>query len=243
VNSEPLSAEITPLGDAALIIRFAVPPQSQLALQTVRKAVQKLEAAPIPGVAEFAASYHTIAAFLDLTELGRSPGDVTERTEEIANAIKAALSDKFHSSKTARRPRQMQVPVCYAGEFAPDLARVAEHSGLTPHEVIELHCAAEFTVACIGFIPGFPYLIGLPEKLHVPRLATPRTRIPAGSVAIAAAQAGIYPHDSPGGWNVIGRTPLHLFDARNSPPALLFPGDEVRFRSITREQFDAVAAA
>lgn len=242
MSSEPLSPEIIPLSDAALIIRLAVSPQSRLALQTVREAVRKLEAARILGVAEFAASYNTIAAFLDPAELSRFSTGRAKAIEAIAQSIKTALSGKEHSSKAGRRPRQMEVPVCYADEFAPDLARVAEHSGLRPNEVIELHRAAEFTVACIGFMPGFPYLVGLPEKLHVSRLATPRTRVPAGSVAIAAAQAGIYPHHSPGGWNVIGRTPLHLFDTRNSPPALLAPGDEVTFRSITREQFDAAAA-
>jgi inhibitor of KinA len=128
--------------------------------------------------------------------------------------------------------------VCYDLELALDLARIAEQTSLEQTQVIELHSSATYTTACIGFMPGFPFLAGLPAKLHLPRLATPRTRVPAGSVAIAAAQAGIYPFDSPGGWNVIGRTPLRLFDAHQNPPALLRPGDRVRFRSITREEFD-----
>jgi KipI family sensor histidine kinase inhibitor len=125
--------------------------------------------------------------------------------------------------------RVVEMPVCYGGEFGPDLASVAEHANLTPNQVVELHASASYLVYFLGFSPGFPYLGGLPEKLTTPRLPAPRKRVAAGSVAIGGSQAGIYPIDSPGGWRIIGRTSLRLFDAEARPPALLRAGDNIRF--------------
>jgi KipI family sensor histidine kinase inhibitor len=119
--------------------------------------------------------------------------------------------------------------VRYGGEHGPDLQRVADHAGLSTTDVIARHAVAEYTVAMLGFAPGFPYLLGLDAALATPRLATPRTRVPAGSVAIGGAQTGLYPQASPGGWNLIGRTDRVLFDPQRDPPALLAPGDRVRF--------------
>jgi inhibitor of KinA len=136
--------------------------------------------------------------------------------------------------------RVIQIPVCYDPEFAFDLDHVAEHAQISSREVVDLHSAAEYRVNCIGFVPGFPFLSGLPKKLATPRRATPRKEIPAGSVAIGGAQTGIYPMRSPGGWNVIGRTPLRLFNPENDPPALLRVGDRVQFHSITREEFEVL---
>ncbi|WIG55610.1 MAG: Allophanate hydrolase 2 subunit 1 [Rhodanobacteraceae bacterium] len=131
----------------------------------------------------------------------------------------------------------MAIPVCYGGDCGPDIDAIAEHAGLVRDEVIARHAAAEYTVAMLGFAPGFPYLLGLDAALHVPRRATPRTRVPAGSVAIGGAQTGIYPCELPGGWHLIGRTPLALFDPRRDPPCLLAPGDRVRFRAIDAGEF------
>jgi inhibitor of KinA len=137
------------------------------------------------------------------------------------------------------KKRRVQIPVCYDEEFALDLERIANHTSLTPDAIIALHSSAEYTVACIGFMPGFPFLAGLPQQLRVPRLKSPRTKVSAGSVAIANAQAGVYPLESPGGWNVLGRSPLRLFRVDETPPTLLQPGDRVRFRRITRGEFEA----
>ena len=133
--------------------------------------------------------------------------------------------------------RTIEVPVCYGGEYGPDLDAVAEHAGLAQNEIVARYTAAEYTVAMIGFAPGFPYLLGLDPALAMPRRTDPRPRVPAGSVAIGGAQAGIYPRELPGGWQLIGRTPLVLFDSRREPPCLFAPGDDVRFRAIRADEF------
>jgi KipI family sensor histidine kinase inhibitor len=138
---------------------------------------------------------------------------------------------------TAQPSRIVEIPVCYGGMHGEDLDAAANELGIAPAELIARHHAALYTVGMIGFAPGFPYLIGLDPMLALPRLATPRTRVPAGSVAIGGAQTGIYPHESPGGWRLLGRTPLRLFDTQRNPPSLLAPGDRVRFVAIDAENF------
>ena len=128
--------------------------------------------------------------------------------------------------------RIVEIPISYGGECGPDLEAVAGHTGLTPARVVELHASASYLVYFLGFSPGFPYLGGLPVELATPRLATPRKRVPAGSVAIGGSQTGIYPMESPGGWRIIGRTELRLFDPEADPPALLRMGDYVQFTPI-----------
>ena len=135
--------------------------------------------------------------------------------------------------------RIVEVPVCYGGECGPDLGEVAAKSGIDPHEVIALHSGGSYVVQAIGFAPGFGYLGGLPEKIHTPRRATPRTLVPAGSVGIGGVLTAVYPFATPGGWNIIGRTPLAMFDPQRTEPAILRAGDHVRFRVITGEEFAA----
>jgi KipI family sensor histidine kinase inhibitor len=129
--------------------------------------------------------------------------------------------------------RIVDIAVLYGGEAGPDLASAAVELGLTPEALVQRHAAPLYRVAMIGFAPGFPYLSGLDPALALPRLATPRTHVPAGTVAIGGAQTGIYPRESPGGWRLIGRTPTALFDPLRDPPSLLAPGDRVRFRAIS----------
>nr|WP_256448109.1 5-oxoprolinase subunit PxpB [Lysobacter sp. MMG2] len=131
----------------------------------------------------------------------------------------------------------VDIPVLYGGEHGPDLESSAAELGLTPSELIQRHTAGEYTVAMIGFAPGFPYLSGLDPALALPRLATPRASVAAGSVAIGGAQTGIYSRESPGGWRVLGRTPLRLFDPTREPPTTLRPGDRVRLRAIDADEF------
>jgi len=212
---------ITALGDAAFIVRVGD------SLGEILATTRKLEAAHLPGVIEIVPAFASVGVFL------QSP----EYLESCAAAIPAALRGRGRSVKTIRAPRTIEVPICYDPEFALDLEAVAQHCGLSPNEVGKRHAAARYQVRCIGFTPGFPYLTGLPATLATPRRATPRTAVLAGSVAIGAGQAGIYPLKSPGGWNIIGRTPLSLFDVTREPAALFAPGDRVRFVAIDRKEF------
>ncbi len=137
----------------------------------------------------------------------------------------------------------IELPVCYDAEFAPDLSFVAESTKLSEEKVISMHMSAEYFVCFLGFAPGFAYLGGLPAELHVPRRNSPRQFVVAGSVGLAGSQTGVYPFDSPGGWQIIGRTPLRMFDSHSSRPSRLSPGDVVRFRQCSREEFDEIAEA
>lgn len=148
--------------------------------------------------------------------------------------IEALVRERMESARdeASEPPRLVEVPVRYGGEFGPDLADVARHTGLSPERVVELHAGADYLVYFLGFATSFPYLGGLPPELATPRLSAPRKHVPTGSVAIGGNQAGIYPVASPGGWRLIGRTPLRLFDPEASPPPLLRMGNRVRFIPI-----------
>jgi 5-oxoprolinase (ATP-hydrolysing) subunit B len=148
----------------------------------------------------------------------------------LADALRAAY---LNCSEDPVKPRRLvELAVQYGGEFGADLAVVAQHCGLSEAAVIQLHSSVIYDVLCIGFLPGFPYLAGLPSALACPRRASPRVQVPAGSVGIGGAQTGIYPSASPGGWQLIGRCATPLFDAAKSPPSLLQAGDQVRFVPI-----------
>lgn len=223
---------LTPLGDSAILANFSdehLPPEQLL--PRALAASRALDAAKISGVLEVTSSYESVAIFLDPSRASAS----AERSV-VEDQVRSTALAVGTTSRVAART--IEVPVCYEKELALDLDRVADHTGLTMAKIIELHVGADYQVACIGFLPGFPFLYGLPRELHVPRLTSPRTRLPTGSVAIANGQAGVYPLESPGGWNVIGRTPLKLFDPNAEPPALLRAGDRVRFRRISRPEFD-----
>lgn len=160
--------------------------------------------------------------------------------EELESIVTPLLS-----SPLPPRPepaQALEIPVCYESELAPDLASVAHHTSLNTEQVIALHSEGDYFVYFLGFSPGFAYLGGLPRQLHVPRLASPRKHVSAGSVGLAGGQTGIYPHDSPGGWQLIGRTPLRMFVPSADPPSRLQLGDRVRFRRIAREEFDRLAS-
>jgi inhibitor of KinA len=156
--------------------------------------------------------------------------------EKLLLMVQACLAEP--AGMDAAGSNEVEIPVCYGDELGPDLNYVAGYHGLTPDEVIRLHTAPLYLIYMIGFTPGFPYLGGLDERLHTPRRKDPRSRVPAGSVGIADRQAGIYPIVSPGGWHLIGRTPVRLFDWQRPEPFFLKPGDSVRFKPITRNEFE-----
>lgn len=209
---------IRPFGEAALLVDCGSSERAQALAASVR-------AEPIPGIAAVVPGLESLLVELD------SPDD--ERVSTILAGRITRLSD------APIRGRQRTIGVVYGGEHGPDLAEVAALTGLSEAEVIRRHASSQFRVLFVGFAPGFAYLGGLPDELRVPRLATPRTRTPAGSVAVAEGMSGIYPADLPGGWRVIGRTPIALFDPRRDPPAYLAPGDHVRFEPMDA---DALAA-
>ncbi|MGA3212410.1 MAG: 5-oxoprolinase subunit PxpB [Terriglobales bacterium] len=156
--------------------------------------------------------------------------------EALGTTIRRIVDSRFEARRT--ESRLIRIPVCYDATYAPDLDRVAALAGISPEEVVRLHSSAEYRVYFLGFTPGFAYMGGLPDKLQVPRLTSPRVHVDAGSVGIAGAQTGIYPVDSPGGWQLIGRTPWRIFDPEEMPPAKLQPGDQVKFVAIGKEKFE-----
>ena len=198
---------IRPFGEAALLVELGSPERAQALAASLR-------ATPISGVVEAVPGLESV--LVELAQPGADP-----------DTLVPALVDLVASLSVAHEPGQMHViPVVYDG---PDLADVAALAGLTTDEVVALHGAVELRVLFSGFAPGFAYLGDLPPRLRVDRMETPRTRTPAGSVAIAGRMSGIYPADLPGGWRVIGRTDMTLFDPRRDPPVTLLPGDRVRF--------------
>jgi inhibitor of KinA len=233
---------IEPLGDSALLVRVVEEFHPENSLDAVLRGVHALELAEIPGVIELAPAYTTIGVFFDPARIARNNGD-SSAFEALATRIEHAIQTAPKSVRfRAAAVSIVEVPVCYEDEFAPDLADVAQHAGLSHDEVIQRHSDATYRVTCVGFTPGFPYLSGLPRELATPRRVTPRKEVPAGAVAIGGTQTGIYPRKSPGGWNIIGRTPLRLFDVQRNPPALFHAGDGVRFRKISRDEFEQFSA-
>ena len=237
--------EIVPLGDSALIVhvreQFEDAPEETL--NEVLQTFQQLRSAAIPGVIELAPAYTSVAVFCDPLQVAKASGHpdrAFDWLEERVRRIVAAAADRGERRRTRRNIHSVEIPVCYDPEFAPDLDEVARRAQISTKEVVDLHSAAEYRVACIGFVPGFPFLVGLPKKLATPRRSTPRKEIAPGSVGIGGAQTGIYPLRSPGGWNLIGRTPLKLFDPTKDPPVLLRAGDRVHFRAITGEEFESL---
>jgi KipI family sensor histidine kinase inhibitor len=203
-----------PLSDSSILIKLgeAIDP---LLNRRVHALAAQLSLNPLEGVIETVPGYASLVVHYD--PLARSQAEITDwLSAQLDSNIESAL----------RAPRRVEIPVLYNG---PDLAFVAKHCHLKVADVIRIHSGTDYTVYMMGFMPGFPYLGKLPESLLTPRLATPRSHVPAGSVAIAGGQTGIYPLDSPGGWQLIGHTSLALHDARREPPFLLAPGDTVRF--------------
>ncbi len=185
----------------------------------------------IPGVLEIVPTYCSVSIYFD-----EKICEASLLKKHAQKVIKELADIKEFSTGSAKI---VTIPVCYEDEqFAPDLEKVALHARLSKEEVIKLHSSSDYLIYMMGFLPGFPYLGGMDPRLETPRLETPRTKIPAGSVAIGGAQTGLYPVESPGGWNIIGRTPLKLFDMKRKPFFLYEAGDKICFKPITKEEFD-----
>ena len=221
-----MNPSIEPLGDSAALIAWRSLDHSA-AWVSVQNAAACLDRNRIDGIVATAPAFKSLTVYYDCRILTWT---------DIAKWIEEKLSSP---SQPFQRPRrEIDIPVCYDEEFALDLISIAAIHDLSPDEVIQLHSNAAYVVQMIGFSPGFPYLAGLPVQLHTPRRAAPRLQVPSGSVAIGGEQAGIYSCSTPGGWNIVGRTPVRLFDPQRNPPCLLQTGDTLRFVKMDRRQFD-----
>jgi KipI family sensor histidine kinase inhibitor len=215
-----------PAGDAALTVEFG----NRIAIplnRKVRALGVALEQAAVPGVVEVVPTYRSLTIYYDPLTLSLS--DLRPKVEELLERLEAVPLPE---------PRLVTIPAVYGGEFGPDLPFVAGHCGLTEEAVIRLHTRPTYHVYMLGFTAGYAYLGGMPKRLTTPRLPSPRLRVPAGSVGIGGNQTGVYPVESPGGWRLIGRTPLTLFDPAWEVPVLIRPGDRVKFVRITPDEFE-----
>jgi len=195
----------------------------------IRDLVLAIEHRRIAGVVDLVPTYRSLLVYCDPLRVS-----LTELEREIAGLERHLGETPLHP------PKVVEIPTCYGGWFGPDLEFVASHCKLTPDEVVRVHTGADYLVYMMGFTPGFTYLGGMSARIATPRLKTPRTLIPAGSVGIAQQQTGIYPVDSPGGWQLIGRTPVRLFDPQRDPPVVVEAGDYVRFAAIDRSTYDEI---
>ncbi|MFP8641355.1 5-oxoprolinase subunit PxpB [Priestia aryabhattai] len=238
------SAVISPLGDSALVITFGDSIQYDIHKQ-IKTCKDSIELNPFPGFIECVPAFTNLTIFYNPLEVVAAVKK-KEKKEFVSpfEVVSSFLQSKLENEQTEKKldHRTVSIPVCYGGEYGPDLEYVARHHNLTPEEVISIHSEGEYLAYMIGFAPGFPFLGGLSEKIATPRRPSPRTSIPAGSVGIAGMQTGVYPISTPGGWQLIGQTPIKLFLPEQNPPSLLQAGDIVKFEPISKEEYQELLA-
>ncbi len=223
--------KIAVAGDRAVLVEFpgGVSPQTN---RQVRGMARALEENPFPGLLEVLPSYRSLLVVYD-------PLAIDLKT------LNQKLTERAVAIETTELPphRTVEIPTVYGGEFGPDLLDVAEYNNLTPAEVVKIHSRQTYLVYCLGFAPGFPFLGGMSPRIAMPRLDNPRRKVPAGSVGIGGHQTGIYPLETPGGWRLIGRTPVHLYLPQEDPPVLLQAGDHLRFVPVSQEEYYRISRA
>lgn len=224
-----------PLGDSALQFTLQANPElpEQAVIATVSQLREAIAEQPFVGYLDAVAAFGSLAVYFDLQTVGSQTA--LQPSEYITrHVLRLVKSLPFHYN---RIDREIEIPICF--DFALDLEECSAHLGVSPKRWKTRFCELEFMVGAIGFAPGFPYMLGLPESMQMPRLPTPRLRLPAGSVAIGGPYCGVYPQVSPGGWRVVGRTPLRLFEQQDvNSPCLLAVGDRVRFYPVTPYRFE-----
>ncbi len=216
-------------GDRTLLVYLGADIDAEVN-RRVHALTRSLQEKNHPAIVEVTPAYHSLMIEFDPVRIR------PDQVEEMARSALQTLETATVASRT------VEIPVLYGGEMGPDLDSVATHAGIAADEVVRRHSDPLYRVFCLGFSPGFCYLGGLDSSLHTPRLANPRTKVPAGSVAIGGAQTGVYPSATPGGWQIIGRTPVTLFDPYSERPALLEPGDSIRFVPVSAERYQALEA-
>jgi inhibitor of KinA len=225
-----MAVHILPVGDTALAIEFGDTVDRALSRRVLRLD-RLIRSSPPAGIVETVPTFRSLLVHYD---------PLATNLADLETAIAPMIAADAGPEQPARL---WHIPVCYEKSFAPDLAEVAAATRLPAGEVVRLHSGVQYHVYMLGFLPGFPYMGDLPAKLALPRRVDPRVRVPAGSIAIATALTAIYPFESPGGWHLIGATPIKLFDATQTPPALLAPGDAVRFDPIDAAAFTRIQSA
>ncbi len=224
-----------PHGDSAIVIQFGEDINEQVN-GLVHAAAACIEEQPFPGFIECIPAFTSVTVFYDIYEVYQHMSQEVSSPYEQVKAYVAARVNRLSAGERSSR-RVVEIPVCYGGEFGPDLEEVAQMNELTCEEVISIHTEGEYMVYMLGFAPGFPFLGGMSERIAAPRKSSPRPSIPAGSVGIAGRQTGVYPISTPGGWQLIGKTPLALFRPEENPPSLLRAGDTVKFVRISEAEY------
>jgi len=217
-----------PAGDKAVVMEFGNEISKKINAK-IRNLVKAADEAKIEGIEEILPTYRSVQIMYDPLKIEYS---------ELVNKLEMLSSKTVEGQK--EKIKIIEIPTLYGGEYGPDINFVAEHNKLTTDDVIKIHTGTDYLVYMLGFTPGFSYLGGMSESIATPRLASPRTKIPAGSVGIAGSQTGMYPSETPGGWQLIGRTPVKLYDSKKEPPVLLSAGDYVRYVSITEEEYNEI---
>jgi len=217
-------------GEQALVVEFGaeIDPETNARVHHLARLLS--EAIP-QHILELVPTYRSL--FIHFDPLAISRKQLQQDVEKLLPGVEA-------TDAAGDRRRVVTIPVCYGGDFGPDLEFVARHNSRSADEVIRVHTSAPLLIYMLGFTPGFPYLGGIRERIAAPRLDEPRVRVPAGSVGIAGPQTGIYPIESPGGWRLIGRTPLRIFDPAAERPFLFAAGDSLQFSAVQRDEFDAI---
>ena len=217
-------------GDSGWLIELPERLDAEVNARAIEIAGQ-IERAKLPGVTDVVVGYRSVMVYVD--PLAPGSASSATRLQELASQ---------RSPASATRGELLEVPVCYDGPYGPDIPDVAAFGNCTPDEVVRLHLEGEYRVYVVGFVPGFAYMAAVDPRIAAPRRPSPRLKVPAGSVAVAAGQTGIYPAETPGGWHLIGRTPVRPYDPDRESPFLFHPGDRVRFRRITESEYRATTS-
>jgi len=226
---------IYPLGDQALTIQFG-DTINEATNKKIMQLFHQLQINPIKGVKDIIPAYASLTICYNYTmtyKANSTAGNFEWMKEQIISHLQSI-------KEIASNNRFIHIPVCYDFSLAPDLQEISLLLGISVEELIEIHCATTYSVYMIGFLPGFPYMASVDERIRINRKVTPRNVVPKGSVGIAGEQTGIYPLDSPGGWQLIGQTPLNIFDVSKEIPCLLQPGDTIQFNSISLNEFEQI---